>query len=57
MSAHSHCLSFHILYHGNNFETRTVSKANYAIIPSGGKFEHCGNVQQNPHMLHLGKDF
>lgn len=27
MSAYSHCLSFHALYHGNNFETRAVSTA------------------------------
>lgn len=32
VSAYSHGLSFHILHHGDSFESRTVSRANYTSI-------------------------
>ena len=32
VSAYSHGLSFHILHHGNHFESRTVCRANFTSI-------------------------
>jgi len=55
MSAYSHCLSFHVLYQGNNFETGTVSEADYTSI-QGKVLALCKCAAESPYAA-FGKGF